>query len=98
MMMHLLTYGPPCMQAATKKSLWDMGLQIFRAHLSRRPEVTRKAVQGLLILIESERTGDQVKRFPWTWSNSLSHCLMNAHVGSAHTVVMQIRVRWRDVH
>jgi len=50
------------MQAATKKSLWDMGLQIFRTHLSRRPEVARKAVQGLLQLIESERSGDQVER------------------------------------
>jgi len=50
------------MQAASKKSLWDMGLTIFRAHLSRRPEVARKTVQGLLTLIESERSGDQVDR------------------------------------
>lgn len=47
---------------ATKKSLWDMGLQIFRTHLSRRHEIVRKAVQGLLALIESERSGDQVER------------------------------------
>ena len=52
------------MQASSKKSLWDMGLQIFRTHLSRRPEVARKAVQGLLQLIESERSGDQVSRTP----------------------------------
>ena len=39
-----------------------MGLQIFRTHLSRRPEIARKAVQGLLALIESERSGDQVER------------------------------------
>lgn len=50
------------MQATAKKSLWDTGLQIFRTHLSRRPEVARKAVQGLLQLIESERNGDQVER------------------------------------
>ena len=47
-------------QVATKKSLWDMGLQIFRAHLSRRQEIVRKSVQGLLALIEAERSGDQV--------------------------------------
>jgi len=47
---------------ATKKSLWDMGLQIFRAHLSRRQEIVRKSVQGLLALIEAERSGDQVER------------------------------------
>ena len=49
-------------QASNKKSLWEMGLQIFRTHLSRRPEVARKTVQGLLGLIESERSGDQVER------------------------------------
>jgi hypothetical protein len=47
------------MQTANK-SLWDMGLTIFRSHLGRRPEVARKTVQGLLTLIEHERTGDQV--------------------------------------
>lgn len=47
------------MQTANK-SLWDMGLTIFRSHLNRRPEVARKTVQGLLTLIEHERTGDQV--------------------------------------
>lgn len=47
-------------QVATKSSLWDMGLQIFRAHLSRRQEIVRKSVQGLLALIEAERSGDQV--------------------------------------
>ena len=60
---HFLTHTL-CWQAATKKSLWDMGLQIFRTHLSRRPEVARKAVQGLLALIDSERSGDQVRPPP----------------------------------
>jgi len=50
------------MQVASKKSLWEMGLQIFRSHLGRRPEVARKAVHGLLTLIETERSGDQVER------------------------------------
>ena len=39
-----------------------MGLQIYRTHLSRRPEVARKAVQGLLQLVEKERQGDVVER------------------------------------
>ena len=50
------------MQSAAKKSLWDMGLQLFRAHLERRPEVVTKTVAGLLLLIEKERNGDQVER------------------------------------
>ena len=49
-------------QTANKKSLWDMGLHIFRAHLDSRPEVARKTVQGLLTLIETERCGEQVNK------------------------------------
>ena len=56
-------------QVATNRSLWDVGLQIFRTHLSRRPEVADKAVRGLLQLIESERSGEQVER-------SLLHSLL----------------------
>jgi cullin-4 len=36
-------------------SLWDMGLQLFRCHLSVCPEVELKTVSGLLCLIEQER-------------------------------------------
>mmetsp|Transcript_20842 Transcript_20842/g.46666 ORF Transcript_20842/g.46666 Transcript_20842/m.46666 type:complete len:729 (-) Transcript_20842:640-2826(-) len=50
------------MQAASKKSLWDMGLHIFREQLHRRPEVSTKTVEGLLKLIDGERRGDQVER------------------------------------
>ena len=46
-------------QAVSKKSLWEMGLQIFRTHLNQRAEVSRKTVQGLLTLVEKERNGDQ---------------------------------------
>jgi len=49
-------------QATSKKSLWDMGLQIFREQLLGRPEVYKKTVQGLLTLIDNERRGDQVER------------------------------------
>lgn len=50
----------PKRQAVSKKSLWEMGLQIFRTHLNQRAEVSRKTVQGLLTLVEKERNGDQV--------------------------------------
>lgn len=36
-------------------SVWDMGLQLFRKHLSLSPEIEHKTVTGLLRLIESER-------------------------------------------
>jgi cullin-4 len=37
------------------RSLWDMGLQLFRLNLSACPEVESKTVSGLLRLIEKER-------------------------------------------
>lgn len=42
-------------QNANVRSLWDMGLQLFRKHLSSCPEVEHKTVSGLLKLIEKER-------------------------------------------
>lgn len=53
---------PIAYQAASKKSLWDMGLHIFREQLHRRPEVSTKTVEGLLKLIDGERRGDQAER------------------------------------
>ena len=50
------------MMETSLKSLWDMGLHIFLAHLRARPEVCRKTVEGLLALIEAERNGEQVDR------------------------------------
>jgi cullin-4 len=44
------------------RSLFDMGLQLFRAHLGRHPEVERKLVDGLLALIDAERNGEAVDR------------------------------------
>ncbi|OAY78060.1 Cullin-4 [Ananas comosus] len=43
-------------------SVWDMGLQLFRKHLSLSAEVEHKIVTGLLRLIERERLGDAVDR------------------------------------
>ena len=42
-------------QTQNVRSLWDMGLQLFRKHLSIAAEVEHKTVFGLLKMIESER-------------------------------------------
>lgn len=44
------------------RSLFDMGLQLFRTHLAKHPEVGSKTRAGLLQLIEAERNGDNVNR------------------------------------
>jgi hypothetical protein len=50
------------MQTAGVKSLWDLGLGLFRSHLERGHEVVRKAVTGLLRLLEKERQGESIDR------------------------------------
>ncbi|KAL0352848.1 UNVERIFIED_CONTAM: Cullin-4 [Sesamum angustifolium] len=49
-------------QTPNVRSLWDMGLQLFRKHLSLASEVEHKTVFGLLKMIESERLGEAVDR------------------------------------
>ncbi|OIT05418.1 cullin-4 [Nicotiana attenuata] len=49
-------------QTPNVRSLWDMGLQLFRKHLSLASEVEYKTVFGLLQMIESERLGEAVER------------------------------------
>ncbi|GAB2279869.1 hypothetical protein Dimus_014505 [Dionaea muscipula] len=49
-------------QTPNVRSLWDMGLQIFRKHLALHPEVEHKTVTGMLRLIEQERLGEAVDR------------------------------------
>ncbi|TYH67322.1 hypothetical protein ES332_D06G181300v1 [Gossypium tomentosum] len=49
-------------QTPNVRSLWDMGLQLFRKHLSMAPEVEHKTVTGLLRMIEGERLGEVVDR------------------------------------
>ncbi|CAK7350199.1 unnamed protein product [Dovyalis caffra] len=51
-------------QTPNVRSLWDMGLQLFRKHLSLSPEVEHKTVTGLLRMIERERLGETVDRKP----------------------------------
>ncbi|XP_074326277.1 cullin-4 [Apium graveolens] len=49
-------------QTPNVRSLWDMGLQLFRKHLALASEVEHKTVFGLLKMIESERRGEAVDR------------------------------------
>ncbi|CAN1227293.1 CUL4 [Linum grandiflorum] len=49
-------------QTPNVRSLWDMGLQLFRRHLSSAREVEHKTVTGLLQMIERERLGEAVDR------------------------------------
>jgi len=49
-------------QSAPVKSLWDMGLTLFRETLEGLAEVHSKLVAGLLALVERERSGEVVDR------------------------------------
>ncbi|GKU92580.1 hypothetical protein SLEP1_g6287 [Rubroshorea leprosula] len=49
-------------QTPNVRSLWDMGLQLFRKYLSLSAEVEHKTVTGLLRMIERERSGEAVER------------------------------------
>lgn len=49
-------------QTSGVKSLWDMGLALFRQHLERCFRVPKKVIQGLLLLVEKERQGETVDR------------------------------------
>ena len=44
----------------TNRSLYEMGLQLFRARLSGCPELELKLIDGLLILIDAQRAGETV--------------------------------------
>ncbi|XP_042373284.1 cullin-4-like isoform X2 [Zingiber officinale] len=50
------------MQNPNVCSLWDMGLQLFRKHLTSSQEIEHKVVTGLLRLIEKERQGEAIDR------------------------------------
>ncbi|KAM7255883.1 hypothetical protein ACFE04_011624 [Oxalis oulophora] len=49
-------------QTPNLRSLWDMGLHLFRKHLFSSLEVENKTVTGLLRMIEKERLGETVDR------------------------------------
>nr|XP_054770971.1 cullin-4A-like [Lytechinus pictus] len=48
------------LQNSLVSSLWDMGLDLFRSHIISNRTVQNRTVEGLLMLIENERTGDVV--------------------------------------
>mmetsp|Transcript_2995 Transcript_2995/g.4280 ORF Transcript_2995/g.4280 Transcript_2995/m.4280 type:complete len:759 (-) Transcript_2995:246-2522(-) len=50
------------LQAANLRSIWDMGLDLFRTHLQSRQEVESKIIGGILQQIEAERNGEDVNR------------------------------------
>lgn len=52
--------GP--MGASSIRTLWDLGLSIFRENLSHMAEVQEKIVSALLLHIEQERTGNMVDK------------------------------------
>jgi len=49
-------------QTSSVKSLWEMGLELFKSHLVPCTEVLTKLSGGLLLMIQSERQGDAVNR------------------------------------
>eukprot|EP00891_Asterochloris_glomerata_P003718 jgi/Astpho2/3718/fgenesh1_pm.00060_%23_12_t len=58
------------------KSLFEMGLHLFRLHLATHPEVERKTTQGILALIAADRSGEAVD------ASLLAHLLrMYTHLG-----------------
>ena len=44
------------------KILWDMGLDIFKTHIISNPLVQTRTVDGLLLVIDKERQGENVDR------------------------------------
>ena len=49
-------------QTPSVRSIWDLGLTIFREEMQRRPEVGQKIVAGILQVVERERRGETVNR------------------------------------
>lgn len=50
------------LSSSSTRSLFDMGLQLFRAHMRQHPDVERKLIDGLLALVDAERNGEAVDR------------------------------------
>ncbi|PNW75189.1 hypothetical protein CHLRE_12g516500v5 [Chlamydomonas reinhardtii] len=48
--------------ATPVKSIFDMGLALFRTHLAERPQIKERTVEGLLELVQRERCGEGVNR------------------------------------
>ncbi|XP_024204163.1 cullin-4A isoform X3 [Pan troglodytes] len=50
------------LQNSTLPSIWDMGLELFRTHIISDKMVQSKTIDGILLLIERERSGEAVDR------------------------------------
>uniref|UniRef100_A0A5F9CPW9 Cullin 4A n=1 Tax=Oryctolagus cuniculus TaxID=9986 RepID=A0A5F9CPW9_RABIT len=50
------------LQNSMLPSLWDMGLELFRNHIISDRMVQSKTIDGILLLIERERSGEAVDR------------------------------------
>ncbi|XP_053563740.1 LOW QUALITY PROTEIN: cullin-4A [Bombina bombina] len=50
------------LQNSMLPSIWDMGLDLFRSHVINDQLVQNKTIDGILLLIEKERSGETVDR------------------------------------
>ncbi|NWV01122.1 CUL4A protein, partial [Upupa epops] len=50
------------LQNSMLPSIWDMGLELFRSHIISDKQVQNKTIDGILLLIERERSGEAVDR------------------------------------
>uniref|UniRef100_A0A5F4W121 Cullin-4A n=1 Tax=Callithrix jacchus TaxID=9483 RepID=A0A5F4W121_CALJA len=50
------------LQNSTLPSIWDMGLELFRTHIISDKMVQSRTIDGILLLIERERSGEAVDR------------------------------------
>ncbi|XP_060230481.1 cullin-4B isoform X2 [Meriones unguiculatus] len=50
------------LQNSMLPSIWDMGLELFRAHIISDQKVQTKTIEGILLLIERERNGEAIDR------------------------------------
>lgn len=44
------------------RSIYDLGLTLFRSHIAKRPDIEHVAIKGILSLIDSERQGEAIDR------------------------------------
>ncbi|XP_069603296.1 cullin-4B [Ranitomeya imitator] len=50
------------LQNSMLPSIWDMGLELFRTHITSDQKVQNKTIDGILLLIERERNGEAIDR------------------------------------
>ncbi|XP_038604559.1 cullin-4B isoform X2 [Tachyglossus aculeatus] len=50
------------LQNSMLPSIWDMGLELFRTHIISDQKVQTKTIDGILLLIERERSGEAIDR------------------------------------